>query len=67
MPTTNFNFDEFINNSGGNVMVVQISYRVGALGFLAGSKVRDDGDLNVGLLDQRKVNQATHLLFETSS
>lgn len=48
-------------------MVVQISYRVGALGFLAGSKVRDDGDLNVGLLDQRKVNQATHLLFETSS
>lgn len=38
-------------------MVVQISYRVGALGFLAGSKVKEGGDFNVGLLDQRKVSQ----------
>lgn len=55
LPTTNFNFDQFINNSDGSVIVVQISYRVGALGFLAGSRVQDGGDLNVGLLDQRKV------------
>lgn len=31
--------------------------RVGAFGFLASEKVRTDGDLNVGLLDQRKAMQ----------
>jgi acetylcholinesterase len=31
-----------------------VSQRVGALGFLAGSKVAADGVLNAGLLDQRK-------------
>lgn len=56
LPTTNLNFDDFINESGGRVMVVQISYRVGALGFLAGSKVAEGGDRNVGLLDQRRVS-----------
>lgn len=31
--------------------------RVGAFGFLASERVRRDGDLNVGLLDQRKAMQ----------
>ena len=29
-----------------------INYRLGALGFLSGSEVKSDGDLNAGLLDQ---------------
>lgn len=37
-----------------NVVFVNINYRVSAFGFLASEKVREDGDLNVGLLDQRK-------------
>lgn len=36
-------------------MLVNFNYRVGALGFLAAEQVRQDGDLNVGLLDQRKL------------
>lgn len=38
-------------------MFVNFNYRVGALGFLAGEQVRQDGDLNTGLLDQRKLLQ----------
>ena len=30
-----------------------MAYRLGLLGFLAGSAVAADGDLNAGLLDQR--------------
>jgi len=37
----------------GNVILVNFNYRVGAWGFLASEKVRRDGDLNTGLLDQR--------------
>ena len=50
----NFNFTEVIERSGYGMVAVQINYRVGAFGFLASEKVREDGDLNVGLLDQRK-------------
>ncbi|KAK5129982.1 hypothetical protein LTR08_002575 [Meristemomyces frigidus] len=32
---------------------VQINYRVGVYGFLASETIRGNGDLNVGLLDQR--------------
>ena len=35
------------------MVFVEFNYRVGLWGFLASEKVRDDGDLNVGLLDQR--------------
>ena len=35
------------------MVFVQINYRVGAFGFLASEDIREDGDLNVGLLDQR--------------
>lgn len=44
-----------IQESGYNVLFVNFNYRVGALGFLASEQVRADGDLNVGLLDQRKL------------
>jgi len=38
-------------------VVVVIQYRLGLFGFLAGSEVKTNGDLNVGLLDQ-------HLAFQ---
>jgi acetylcholinesterase len=40
--------------SGGNIIFVNMNYRVAAWGFLASEKVRDNGALNAGLLDQRK-------------
>lgn len=36
-----------------NIVGVGIAYRLNVLGFLAGSAVAADGDLNTGLLDQR--------------
>ena len=50
----NFNFTEVLVNSNYSVVAVQINYRVGAFGFLASEEIRENGDLNVGLLDQRK-------------
>ncbi len=38
-------------------MVVTFNYRVGPFGFLASEKVRSNGNLNAGLLDQRKALQ----------
>jgi carboxylesterase type B len=35
------------------IIFVALNYRLGALGFLPGSDVEKDGDLNAGLLDQR--------------
>ncbi|WZH43051.1 Alpha/Beta hydrolase protein [Fusarium acuminatum] len=35
------------------IIFVGLNYRLGALGFLPGPEVEKDGDLNVGLLDQR--------------
>jgi hypothetical protein len=37
-----------------DLVVVTFNYRVGPYGFLASEAVREDGDLNAGLLDQRK-------------
>ncbi|TKA46995.1 hypothetical protein B0A55_13053, partial [Friedmanniomyces simplex] len=42
-----------VNQSAGNLIYVSIQYRLGALGFLAGSEIRDNGVANAGLLDQR--------------
>ena len=53
----NYNGTNLINSSGGNVVVVNFNYRVGPFGFLASEKVRKNGDLNAGLLDQRKALQ----------
>jgi acetylcholinesterase len=43
-----------VQQSGYGLILVNFNYRVGALGFLASEKVRENGDLNAGLLDQRK-------------
>lgn len=50
----NYNATNVIQMSNFNLVFVSFTYRVGALGFLASEKVRENGDLNVGLLDQRK-------------
>ncbi|EAW23619.1 putative carboxylesterase [Aspergillus fischeri NRRL 181] len=50
----NYNGTEVVQESGNNIVFVNFNYRVGALGFLAGEEVQRDGDLNVGLLDQRE-------------
>lgn len=50
----NFNGTEVIMQSDYSMVFVQINYRVGAFGFLASESIVRDGDLNVGLLDQRK-------------
>ncbi|KAK5698498.1 hypothetical protein LTR17_023590 [Elasticomyces elasticus] len=49
----NFNLTEDIIRSNNSMVFVQINYRVGAFGFLASDKIKQNGDLNVGLLDQR--------------
>ncbi|PWY69698.1 alpha/beta-hydrolase [Aspergillus heteromorphus CBS 117.55] len=50
----NYNGTQVIQESGDGLVFVTFNYRVGALGFLASDRVRQDGDLNAGLLDQRK-------------
>lgn len=50
----NYNGTDVVTASGGNIILVNFNYRVGSFGFLASEKVRADGDLNVGLLDERK-------------
>ncbi|RAH60642.1 carboxylesterase [Aspergillus piperis CBS 112811] len=50
----NFNGTDVIQHSGYGLVFVNFNYRVGALGFLASEEIRREGDLNVGLLDQRK-------------
>lgn len=54
---SNYNGTDVVQQSGNNIILVNFNYRVGALGFLASEKVRADGDLNAGLLDQRKLLQ----------
>nr|XP_043032087.1 uncharacterized protein INS49_002780 [Diaporthe citri]KAG6368567.1 hypothetical protein INS49_002780 [Diaporthe citri] len=44
-----------VRQSDYNLVFVNFNYRVGALGFLASEEVQKDGDLNAGLLDQRKL------------
>lgn len=48
-----YNATEIIQQSSGKLIYVQGNYRGGALGFLASEKIRENGDLNAGLLDQR--------------
>ncbi|PPQ73249.1 hypothetical protein CVT26_015059 [Gymnopilus dilepis] len=45
--------DDLIRESGNDVVVVVIQYRLGIFGFLAGQAVKDGGSLNAGLLDQQ--------------
>ena len=51
----NFNGTGLILASDLNIVIVTFNYRVGPYGFLTSQEVADDGDLNVGLKDQRKV------------
>ncbi|KAH8660442.1 Alpha/Beta hydrolase protein [Xylariales sp. PMI_506] len=51
----NYNGTEVVLASGQNIVFVNFNYRVGMLGFLASEDIKNDGDLNAGLLDQRKV------------
>ncbi|ELR02396.1 hypothetical protein VC83_02545 [Pseudogymnoascus destructans] len=46
--------DELIKAAGNDTVVVTSNYRVGPWGFLASKEIQENGDLNVGLLDQRK-------------
>jgi carboxylesterase type B len=38
-----------------NVVIVTFNYRVGPYGFLTSKEVQANGDLNIGLKDQRMV------------
>ncbi|KAM0124788.1 hypothetical protein ACHAP3_010107 [Botrytis cinerea] len=49
----NFNGSTVVNTSNNEIVFVNFNYRVGSFGFLTSEKVRENGDLNVGLLDQR--------------
>ncbi|KAJ5633429.1 hypothetical protein N7490_009768 [Penicillium lividum] len=65
LSNANYNGSEVVEQSGNDIVLVNFNYRVGVLGFLASEEVRKGGDLNVGLLDQRKllawVQQNIHL------
>ena len=50
----NFNGSGLVIASKMNIVVVNFNYRVGAFGFLASEKIRENGDLNAGILDQLK-------------
>ncbi|KAJ7151989.1 Alpha/Beta hydrolase protein [Mycena filopes] len=44
---------DWVAQHPGGIVAVSITYRLNLLGFLGGSAVAADGDLNPGLLDQR--------------
>jgi carboxylesterase type B len=50
----NYNGSKVVEESGGNIVFVNFNYRASAWGFLASERIRVNGDLNAGLLDQRK-------------
>ncbi|KAF5392284.1 hypothetical protein D9757_001480 [Collybiopsis confluens] len=43
---------DLLRESDNEIVVVVVQYRLGLFGFLAGSEVKANGDLNAGLLDQ---------------
>jgi len=43
---------DVVRDSNNQVIVVLAFYRLGVFGFLAGQEVKNNGDLNAGLLDQ---------------
>ncbi|KAK0733863.1 Alpha/Beta hydrolase protein [Lasiosphaeria miniovina] len=53
LTNANWNGAEVVEKSGHSIVFVNFNYRVGLWGFLASERVRADGDLNTGLLDQR--------------
>ncbi|KAM7222352.1 Alpha/Beta hydrolase fold [Rhypophila decipiens] len=55
LSNANWNGEGVVNKSGRKIVFVNFNYRVGMWGFLASERLRRDGDLNAGLLDQRMV------------
>jgi carboxylesterase type B len=51
----NYNGSDLVEHSGNNIVFVNFNYRVGMWGFLASSRIKEDGNLNVGMLDQRRL------------
>ncbi|TDZ53459.1 putative secreted lipase [Colletotrichum trifolii] len=49
----NWNGSQVVGASNQSIVFVDFNYRVGLWGFLASEQLRKDGELNVGLLDQR--------------
>ncbi|KAL2134032.1 hypothetical protein VTI74DRAFT_1196 [Chaetomium olivicolor] len=49
----NWDGAEVVEKSGHSIVMVTFNYRVGMWGFLASERLRKDGALNAGLLDQR--------------
>lgn len=65
----NWNGSEVVQRSGSNMILVNFNYRVGLWGFLASERLRANGDLNAGLLDQRmmmKVSRTSTWRIPTS-
>ncbi|PTB44808.1 uncharacterized protein TrAFT101_000281 [Trichoderma asperellum] len=46
-------FEHAAANSDQGLVFVALNYRLGALGFMAGTEIEKDGNLNAGLLDQK--------------
>ncbi|KAM0509494.1 hypothetical protein ACHAPB_001247 [Verticillium nonalfalfae] len=59
----NWNGTDAVEKAGSKFLFINFNYRVGLFGFLAGGDVEADGDLNVGILDQRRLLQwvQTHI------
>ncbi|GJJ10746.1 hypothetical protein Clacol_004973 [Clathrus columnatus] len=49
----NYNGSELIQFTENKMIFVALNYRVGPFGFLTSEKVKENGDLNAGFLDQR--------------
>lgn len=60
LSNSNYNGSELIHAADMDMVIVTHNYRVGPYGFLASKEVQADGDINVGLLDQRKALQWVH-------
>ncbi|KAH8119020.1 triacylglycerol lipase [Phellopilus nigrolimitatus] len=56
----NYNASGLITAGAMDLVVVTFNYRVGPYGLLASEEVRKNGDINAGLLDQRKALQWVH-------
>lgn len=46
-------FEHAAANSDQGLVFVALNYRLGAVGFMSGSEIEKDGNLNAGLLDQK--------------
>lgn len=62
--------DDLIKAADNDIVVVTSNYRVGPWGFLSSKEIQENGDLNVGLLDQRKamawVQKYIHLVSSST-